>query len=516
MSDRHTTESIRDELTHRDNLSLSARITEDPEPFLRWAVPMFVLIAVEYATWAGIAVGMLDALILGVTAAIEIALSYVTPGLAQIVLDFQTGAVGMLRDVGGALGELPTLFGREVIPNQGYQTADGSWQGTFLGLQPAVAWAIRFLLIMAYSLFTAYWLFRGWLVYREHYREADWSPTDDIVNNLRDHRWGQFGLIVLVVFLTMATFGSALAPSTVDQNIQSPYSEESQIQYLSEEGTVEMVFAGDANFDSKSKGAVETNVGVMSYDDYSRFHPFGTLPNGRDLFTFMMGGARITMIVSGMAITGAAVVAMTLSMFSAYYSGSLDLGILTVSDGVVSIPQLLLLIMMSAVFADTWLGGVLDGGFLLALIFAFTTWPFLWRAVRGPALQVAQEEWVRAAESYGQQPRKIMRKHMLPYILGYLLVYASMSVGGIIISLSALSFLGNGLGISPPTPAWGRAIAAGQSYVSSVSWHISLIPGLMIVLLVTGMNALGDGIRDAIDPETEAGEGEEAAAGGGA
>jgi len=98
------------------------------------------------------------------------------------------------------------------------------------------------------------------------------------------------------------------------------------------------------------------------------------------------------MIVSGMAITGAAGVAMTLSMLSAYYRGSLDLGVLTVSDGVVSIPQLLLLIMVSAVFADTWLGGVLDGGFLLALIFAFTTWPFLWRAVRGPALQVAQEE----------------------------------------------------------------------------------------------------------------------------
>jgi len=174
----------------------------------------------------------------------------------------------------------------------------------------------------------------------------------------------------------MATFvRRALAPSTVDQNIQSPYAEENQIQYLSEEGTVETVFAGDANFNSKSKGAVETNVGVMSYDDYSRFHPFGTLPNGRDLFTFMMGRARITMIVSGMAITGAAGVAMTLSMLSAYYRGSLDRSGVshTVSDGVVSIPQLLLLIMVSAVFADTWLGGVLDGGFLLALIFAFTT-----------------------------------------------------------------------------------------------------------------------------------------------
>jgi len=109
-----------------------------------------------------------------------------------------------------------------------------------------------------------------------------------------------------------------------------------------------------------------------------------------------------------------------------------------------------------------------------------------------------------------------MRKHMLPYILGYLPRLRLDVGGGIIISLSALSFLGNGLGIDPQLPPGdGRSRRAGQSYVSSVSWHISLIPGLMIVLLVTGMNAL-TGIRDAIDPETESGEGEEAAAGGGA
>jgi peptide/nickel transport system permease protein len=318
-----------------------------------------------------------------------------------------------------------------------------------------------------------------------------------------------------VLFMTMALFGPALGPTTVSQNIQSPYSHE--IQYFNtDSGEVETITPGDANFDSKSKGAGDQNVGPMTYDEFNRFHPFGTLPNGRDLFTFMMGGARITLIVAGMAIGLAALIAGGLSMISAFYSGTVDLSILTVADGVVSIPQLLLLIMVSAVFANHWLGEVLDGGFLLALVFAFTTWPFLWRAVRGPALQVAQEEWIDAAQSFGQRPRIIMRKHMLPYIVGYLLIYASMSVGGIIISLAALSFLGNGLGITPPTPAWGRAVSLGQSYVSGPSWHISLIPGLMIVILVTGLNAFGDGLRDAIDPETEAGTEDEAATGGGA
>ncbi|MDL0130292.1 ABC transporter permease, partial [Halobacterium salinarum] len=139
----------------------------------------------------------------------------------------------------------------------------------------------------------------------------------------------------------------------------------------------------------------------------------------------------------------------------------------------------------------------------------------LWRSLRGPALQVAEEEWVDAAKSFGQQPTVTMRKHMLPYVLGYLLIYASMTVGGIVIAMASLSFLGNGLGITPPTPAWGRAISQGQPYVSSASWHIALIPGLIIVVLVTGANALGDGIRDAIDPESEGGSEEEAAATGG-
>jgi peptide/nickel transport system permease protein len=105
---------------------------------------------------------------------------------------------------------------------------------------------------------------------------------------------------------------------------------------------------------------------------------------------------------------------------------------------------------------------------------------------------------------------------MLPYVLPYLLVYGSMTVGGVIISMAALSFIGSGLGINPPTPAWGRAIDMGRNYVSTQSWHIALIPGVLIVVLVTGLNAFGDGIRDAIDPESEGGGEEEAAAGGAA
>jgi peptide/nickel transport system permease protein len=508
--------STREELTRKERTPLRTRIRDKPRPFVRWGVVAVVLFALEFGTFASLFVTMVDATWIGVTGLLDAFIGMVSPAAAESIHAGQQTFSVFLDGIRQYLQSLPTAFSREMIPNQGYQTGpDGPWVGTFMGLEPAYAWAIRFTLIMAYSFFTLYWLFRGWIVFRDHYRHAEWTPSDDIVNRLRGHRWGQFGIFVLAVFLIMAVFGPALGPTTVEQNIQSPYSY--SVEYYSEEtGSVEELMVGDANFNSKSKGAGDQNVGPMEYDDFGRFHPFGTLTNGRDLFTFMMGGARITLVVAGLAIGTATLIAATLSMVSAYYAGRVDLTILTTAEGVMSIPRLLLLIMVSAVFANHWLGRVLDGGFLLAIIFAFTTWPFLWRAVRGPALQVAQEEWIKAAKSFGQPSPRIMRKHMLPYILGYLLVYASMSTGGIIIGLAALSFLGNGLGISPPTPAWGRAVSLGQTYVSSQSWHISLIPGLMIVFLVTGLNAFGDGIRDAIDPESIGTEGEEAAAGGGA
>ena len=151
----------------------------------------------------------------------------------------------------------------------------------------------------------------------------------------------------------------------------------------------------------------------------------------------------------------------------------------------------------------------------LTLLLAAFQWPYLWRAIRGPTFQVSEGEWIDAAESYGQRPIAVMQKHMLPYVVGYLLIYASLKLGGIIIAVAALSFLGPG--VNPPTPEWGFAVSEGRSYIASPSWHISLIPGIAITIVV-GFNALGDGIRDAIDPESggsDEGAGA-AAAGGGA
>jgi len=498
----------------RDETTLRSRLAANPTPALQWFGVALFLLAIQFGSFLSGAMIFVESIVLALTAMVELLVSTVWVGGADAIVSVQQTLIGYTTAVFEFAQTIPTLLSRDVIPNQGWQaSANGPWQGTFMGLSPGMAWGLRLVLILGYAFFVSFWLYRGWLVFREHYRAADWTPRDDVIDRLRGHRWAEFGIVVVILYITMALFAPALGPTTLDQNIQSPYSYD--VKYFDEEtGEVASVPAGDANFYSKSKGAGEENVAPLTYDNYGRFHPFGTITNGRDLFTILMYGARISLTVATIAIGLTAIIATLLALISAYYGGTLDLVILTVADGFVSVPILLLLIMVGALFSEHWLANFMDGGFLIAVVYGVVAWPFLWRAIRGPAFQVAEQEWVDAAKSFGQRPLTIMRKHMFPYVAGYMMIYASLSFGAIIITLAALSFLN--VGIQPPTPSWGRMVDLGRDYIAGPSWHISTIPGVLIVIVVTGLNALGDGLRDAIDPESEGGDSSEAAAGGGA
>jgi peptide/nickel transport system permease protein len=413
------------------------------------------------------------------------------------------------------VSEVPTLTSRELISNTGHQTPGGGWSGTFLGLSPAWAWTIRFVLVWIYAAVAFAWAWRGYNVYREHYREADWTPRDDTIKRFKSQYWGLFGLFVVFGFVVLAVFAPALSPSTAQEDIYQPYDENSRVEYLNEDGEVEEVYQGRANLLSESDG--QSTVGPLSYDNFGRWRPLGTTPDGGSMLTNLAYGARTSLIIALSAVGFGSLIAIVLSLLSAYYRGILDMVVVFTSDTIISIPVLVLVMMLVVIFQQSnhWLAQPLDGGLLLAIILGFAYWPGMWRSIRGPSLQVSEQEWVDAAKTYGQTPRKIMRKHMAPYVMSYIMIYSSLLLGGIIITVSALSFLG--LGINEPTPEWGRLISSGRGYISTSSWHVSTISGIMIALVVLGFNALGDGIRDAIDPEADVGEGDDAgtAAGGG-
>jgi peptide/nickel transport system permease protein len=471
-------------------------LVANPRPALTWAVIFAVLVGVELGALLHFGFSIAGDII----AVLSGSLAVVTDPLLGILEAAETFAAN-----------LPTLLSREVVPNDGHWNGS-RWVNTFLGLPPAIAWTARVALVYGYAFAFVGWCWVGYDRYRRHYRAAEWSPRDDVLDRLRSHYWGLFGFVVVFMFVTMAVFAPTLGPTTVEENIRNPAAHETTY-WDAEAETVETVNLYSANINSRSVGD-SSNVGPWTYDDYGRFHPFGTLDSGKDLFTFIAAGARVSLMIGLFAVGLNMFIATVLALVSAYYKGRVDDSLVLLSDSVMALPQLLLLIMLTVVLADTFIGNLYSGAFVLALIFAGTGWPYMWRSVRGPALQVSEREWVDAAKSFGQRPLTVMRKHMLPYIVGYLLIYGSMTLGGAIIAIAGLSFLG--LGVNPPTPEWGRAVNLGQDYVDTASWHISLIPGALITLVVTGFNALGDGIRDAIDPQSDSATGEAAGRGGGA
>ncbi|MCG1004305.1 MULTISPECIES: ABC transporter permease [Halobacterium] len=490
--------------TDQVDSTLVQRIRQNPTPAVRWGAVMAILVLVELGALAGV--------VMSIPWDVPVnAIASTVPVLGDIFASIAS----VFAAAGDAVANLPTLLSREWIPNQGYLVPGDGWQNTFLGLEPKYAWLLRVGLVYAYAFAFLYWVWRGYLVFRRHYRYADWTPADDIVDRFRGHTWGQFGLVLVVVFLVMAAFAPTVSPVSQEKNIMQPYGH--NVTYFdAETGSVEQVTVGVANLNSQSRGQ-QGNVAPWTYDAYDRFHPAGTLPSGKDLFTFMAYGARISLFIGIIASGIAGGIALALALLTSYYKGLADMTAVVMSDAFSAMPRLLVLVMLIYVLRETWIMEIYSGAFLLALLFGIWGWMGLWRSIRGPSLQIVENEWIKAAEGFGEKPRRIVTKHVAPFVFSYLLIYLSMSLGGYIIGAAGLSYLG--LGVTAPTPEWGRAISMGQNLISTQSWHISILPGVAITLLVLGFNAFGDGVRDALDPKAGGdgdASGEAAAAGGGA
>ncbi len=227
----------------------------------------------------------------------------------------------------------------------------------------------------------------------------------------------------------------------------------------------------------------------MRYLPPSAEHPFGTDKFGRDIYTRVLYGSRISLSISFLAISISVLLGSIVGAAAGYFGGIVDTILMRTVDSLMAIPRIFLLITCVAFFSGSlW---------LIVILLGATGWMTTARLVRGQVLSLRSKDFVRAAEALGAGGRRIVFRHLLPNTLTVIIVSATLRIGGIILAEAALSFLG--LGVPPPTPSWGQMVFEGREALLA-AWWVSAFPGLVIAVTVIGYNLLGDGLRDAFDP----------------
>ena len=236
------------------------------------------------------------------------------------------------------------------------------------------------------------------------------------------------------------------------------------------------------------RGGVDLNVKLQSP---SWSHPLGTDEFGRDMFSRVVAGARISLSAAAITIALALLLGAPLGALAGGVGGIVDDVIMRIVDVFLSFPSVLL-----AIAIAVFLGASLRNA-VLAIVLSW--WPWYTRIVRSQAISLKERQFVRAATAIGTPKRDIVFRHILPNAMGPVIVQASLDFGYVILTLAALSFLG--LGAQSPTPEWGLMINLSRNYFLTAWWYM-LFPGLAISFTVLAFNVLGDGIREVLDPKS--------------
>jgi len=228
-------------------------------------------------------------------------------------------------------------------------------------------------------------------------------------------------------------------------------------------------------------------------------YPLGTDDQGRDILSALMYGARISLLVGLASVALSMVLGVGLGLLAGFVGGRVDSFIMRVCDVMLSFPAILVALLIDGVGRAMFPNAHETLAFtVLILAISLTGWVQYARTVRGSTLVERQKEYVQAARVIGVSSFRIMRRHVLPNVLGPVLVLATIQIASAIITEATLSFLG--VGVPPTSPSLGTLIRVGQDFLFSGEWWITIFPGLVLVMIALSVNLLGDWLRDALNP----------------
>jgi oligopeptide transport system permease protein len=301
------------------------------------------------------------------------------------------------------------------------------------------------------------------------------SLGQEAVQRLFRNKASVAGLVVIIFFALVAIFANVLAP-------YSPLQLHSGKKFL------------------PPAWVKTSNTGIVADSEFL----LGTDTLGRDLLSRVIYGARVSMVVGFVPTIIIFLIGISVGMIAGFAGGRLDNFLMRLTDVIYGFPDLLFFITVMVSLRDTWIGGLLNGLFLLFTALAIVNWVGVARIVRGQVLSLKEKEFVEAARCIGATNGRIMLRHLLPNVLGPVIVVAAFTIPSMIITEAILGYLGLGLKPASDSAAifitsWGMLLLEGQTAIN-VQPFILLAPATCVALIVLAFTFLGDGLRDALDP----------------